>query len=100
MTGNPLPATNRHPADRLADIRAQIAALKTAEAELRQGFITGTLPLIGDDYVVTVQTHTSEKIDSKAMRTNVPERVWRPYVVESAAPYVTVKRKVSQIRDG
>lgn len=31
MTGNPLPATNRHP----ADLRAQIAALKAAEAELR-----------------------------------------------------------------
>ncbi|MCC8958700.1 hypothetical protein H8B02_36345 [Bradyrhizobium sp. Pear77] len=92
MTG-----TNRHPADRLAELRAQIAALKAEEELLRQGFITGALPLIGDQFEVTVQTHTSAKIDSKAMRASVPERIWRSYIVETTSPYVTVKRKDSKI---
>ncbi|WP_375789405.1 hypothetical protein ACE10Z_19825 [Bradyrhizobium sp. Pha-3] len=34
-SNRPLPSSNRHPADLLAELRQQIATLKAAEAELR-----------------------------------------------------------------
>jgi hypothetical protein len=42
-------STNRKPADRLSDLREQIRALEAEEEALRQGFVSGDLPLEGDD---------------------------------------------------
>lgn len=79
------------PADQLALVRAQIAAL-AEEGVLRQGFISGTLPLAGDENTVVVETKTNERIDAKAMRANVAEEVWRPYVIATATTYVTLAK--------
>jgi hypothetical protein len=85
--------TNRKPADRLADIREQLHILKAEEAVLREGFINGTLPLTGDENTVTVDTRTIERLDLRKMRELVPESVWRPFVVSTAASRVSVRKK-------
>ena len=80
--------TNRKPADALADIRAAISELKAEEATLRQGFISGMLPLDGDEHTVTVTTNTIERIDLKTMRQHVAEAIWAPFVISKLTPYV------------
>src|SRR5215475_1426952 len=59
MTTSP----NRRPADQLARIRQRIAELRAQEAELRQGFLSGALDPIGDDYTVAIQRRVNERID-------------------------------------
>jgi hypothetical protein len=81
-------STNRKPADRLADLREQLRVLKAEEESLRQAFIAGTLPLDGDDYTVSVETKVNERLDLKAMRENVPEEVWVPFLISTATHYV------------
>jgi hypothetical protein len=85
--------SNRAPADRLADLREQLRVLKAEEAALREGFIAGTLPPDGDEYVVTVERKEHIRIDGNAMRQDVEESIWRPYLVTRSSDYVTLKRK-------
>ena len=87
------PASNRKPADALADVRAEIAILKAREQELRAGFISGILPLDGDDFTVTVTTSTIERIDLKTMRQHVDETIWAPFLISKLTPYVRATRK-------
>jgi hypothetical protein len=84
--------SNRRHADRLAELREQIAALRAEEEILRRGFIDGTLDPIGDDHVVVVERKENQRIDSAAMRKNVAEEIWRPYLISSVNDYVTVRK--------
>jgi predicted phage-related endonuclease len=90
MTDSP---NRRAAADRLHDLREQIKELEAEEQELRQAFIAGELPLIGDEYVAVVTTVVNERLDLRRMREHVPEDVWRPYAIETQSSYVTVRRR-------
>ncbi|MBR0910803.1 hypothetical protein [Bradyrhizobium japonicum] len=85
--------TNRAPADRLADIRAQIAVLKGEEAALRAGFVSGDLPLDGDEYTVTIETKLNQRLDLKSMREHVEESIWTPFLISKPTTYVTTRRR-------
>jgi hypothetical protein len=85
--------SNRRPADRLADIRVEIARLRDEEELLRQGFISGALPLDGDEYIVTVERKEHLRIDGRELRKHVDEEVWRPFAINAATDYVTVSKK-------
>jgi hypothetical protein len=86
---------NRKPADRLADIRAEIAALREEEEHLRQGFISGVLLLEGDDYTVTVERKEHLKIDGRELRKHVDEAVWAPFAITATTDYVIVRKRVA-----
>jgi hypothetical protein len=60
---------------------------------LRQGFIAGALDAVGDNFVVIVERKVNTRIDGRAMREQVAESVWRPYLVEKAVDYVNVRRR-------
>ena len=85
--------TNRKPADRLADLRERIKALEVEEAQLRDGFISGELPPQGDEHTVVIEHKTNQRVDLRAMRQNVAQEVWAPFLIESEAVYVTVRRR-------
>jgi uncharacterized protein (UPF0548 family) len=85
--------TNRKPADRLFELREQIRVLKAEEEELREGFIAGDLPLEGDEHVVSVEVKINERIDARAMRQNVDESIWAPYLISTPSSYIKTERK-------
>ena len=85
--------TNRKAADRLAELREQIKILEVEEKKLREGFISGDLPLEGDDCTVVVETKVNERIDLGAMREHVPEKVWKPFLISKPTAYVKAERK-------
>jgi hypothetical protein len=60
--------TNRHPADELADVRAQIRSLQERETELRTTILNGKCSLAGDDYIAVVQTRPQNRVDIPALR--------------------------------
>jgi hypothetical protein len=86
-------ATRKPAADRLAELRDRIRALRDQEQQLRRGLISGDLPRDGDDFVVVIETKTNARLDLDRMRRHVAETIWRPYVVETSVTHVNVRRK-------
>jgi hypothetical protein len=71
--------TNRHPVDRLAEIRAEIAVLKEEEADLRARIINGeVVPLRGEEWVAVVRARDRRVITvADAERVLPPEQFKR-----------------------
>ena len=64
--------TNRHLADKLGDIRPEIAALEEQAAELRERILaTGAVTLTGEDYLVSVRTVTRHMLNLAAVRSKL-----------------------------
>ncbi len=63
--------TNRHPADELAALRAQIHELKAREGELRRALLHGTCGLQGDDHRVVMRKQRRRVF----LKDRLPERV-------------------------
>jgi hypothetical protein len=80
------------PADRLAELRDQMRLLKDEEQQLREAFIAGADP-VGDDYTVTVDRKTIERVDLDAMRQHIAEEVWKPFLVSKEITYVNCRRR-------
>ena len=47
----------------------------------------------GDHHTVVIERKTIERIDLRAMREQLPEKIWRPYLTTTEAVYVTIRRK-------
>ncbi len=78
---------NRHPADELAMVRADIERLKSREAFLRRGFLGDTLPRMGDESVVEVAVFRSRRF----LREKLP-----PDILENEAFWGT--QRIEQVR--
>ena len=57
---------NRHPIDRLAEVREEIAALKTEETELRE-LILGRHLVEGDEHVASLTEQIRKTLDRKSL---------------------------------
>jgi hypothetical protein len=89
------PASNRKPADRLAELREQIRILKNEEKHLREGFISGGLSREGDDHIVSVEVKPNERVELAEMRKHVDESIWKPFVIERPVTYVNVRKRAT-----
>lgn len=89
------PTTNRNPVDELGEVREQIKHLKEKEGLLRSEIIDGEFSLAGDDFVASVSTVKSERVDVPMLREEVGLEFLRPYMVESEITLVKVKRKTA-----
>jgi len=81
--------SNRHPADALADVREQIKALETREAELRAILLDGSCGLAGDEYIACVKLVPSTRLNPDALR--------RHFGAAALAPF-TIKTEVTHVR--
>jgi hypothetical protein len=58
---------NRHPADRLADVRSDIKRLQTEEAELRGYLLEHPRDRIGVEHVAVISEQTRERVNLRAL---------------------------------
>ena len=84
-------ATNRKPADELADVRERIKALKTREEILRTQLIDGEVDLIGDEYRVVISKVKSERVDVARMKKELGTKFLKPYLIQSETTFVKLK---------
>ena len=59
--------TNRHPADRLGDIRAEIRKLEEEERGLRAWILEHPEDRQGTDYIVSIASQSRKRVDLKAL---------------------------------
>lgn len=75
---------NRHPADRLAEVRAAIRELQTEEQELRQALLAEDADLSGDEHYARLVTVETTRLDRKLLE----DRFGKKAVAECAKPVV------------
>jgi len=85
---------NRHPIDRLADVRAEIKRLDAVEAELRKSIIVGDFGLTGDQYIAEVRETTRETIDSALVRKHLGPDGIKPFLKKSTTQTVRLTERV------
>lgn len=84
--------TNRKPPDELADVREKIKVLGVREEELKKAILAGEVELLGDEFVAVITTTTSERIDSKKLRKDIPAEQLAPFLVSSTSTSVRLER--------
>jgi len=84
---------NRHPVDRLADLRQHLASLQAEEAELRAMVLAGKVSREGDEFRAEVSMHTRRGIDARKARELLPPEVLRQVEQVSSFQVVRLQRK-------
>jgi hypothetical protein len=62
---------NRHPADQLSDVRAQIKELEEQESELRSYLLRHPDDLTGLEYIALVSSRSYKRVDMEGLRREV-----------------------------
>ncbi len=91
-------ATNRHPADRLADVRAEIKRLEAEEGSLRAYLLSHPDDCTGDENVAVVFPSSRKKIDTKALAKELGEAVLRPFTQTISYEIVKLKSTTASAR--
>ena len=82
---------NRHPADELADVRAEIKQLQIREAELRHELLNGADPY-GVQWQPSVWSKINKTLDSRRVIAHFGQDAMRPFFREIAVRAVHLKR--------
>ena len=85
-------SSNRHPADALADVRAEIKMLETREEKLRQQLIAGD-DRVGVDWQATVLSRTHERLDVDALLKHFGREALVPFFKSVSFAQVYLKRR-------
>jgi len=75
---------NRHPADEIADIRDQIAVLKTRETKLRDALLNAEQSdRIGEEWIAEITQRKSNRLDNAALKKHFGLEALQPFLRES-----------------
>jgi hypothetical protein len=85
---------NRHPADRLADVRAEIKRLKVEEEAIRAE-LAGVPDTArqGVEWTATVNGYTQQRLDLKAATAALGEDALRPFMRRRVFRQVRLRRR-------
>lgn len=89
--------SNRHPVDRLADIREQMAELKTEESEIRNALINGA-DRNGDEHLAIVTSTTRARLDTKAVERHFGKSALKKFYASTEMHTVkTVRKPINKV---
>ena len=71
---------NRHPVDRLADVRRQIAELEKEGERLRQMIFDGKCTLTGDSHIAAIHEIQRENLDRPAVLSHYGRDALAPFL--------------------
>ena len=83
--------SNVHPADALAEIRAEIKALQVREALLREKLLADRGSLIGEAYEATIDHQKTMRLDQEKLAKALGDL--EPFKSESVLVMVRVKKR-------
>ena len=91
--------TNRHPVDRMGEIKEQIAQLETEFAELREKVLNGECLSLGDEWGATISRMRTRRISVKRAEKMLPTAIFNSLVMETAADRVALRRIIRRVSD-
>ena len=87
--------SNRHPADKIADVRQQIGVLKKQEAGLRKILINATKSdRVGDEWIANVSEQKKRLLDREALERHFGTDAIRPFMHDSVSTMLRVERRI------
>jgi hypothetical protein len=84
---------NRHPADELADTRAEMRRLEGREEELRAYLLEHPDDRIGDEHVASVGEQQRKRIDLKALADEIGLSVLQRFTAYRAVMTVRLRQR-------
>jgi hypothetical protein len=87
--------SNRHPADLLADVRAEIKQLEIQEAELRDQLLADDADRSGVQWEAVIRTYSQERLDTKAVIKHFGAAI-SPCLKQVEFEAVTLRRRKSR----
>jgi hypothetical protein len=88
--------TNLHPADELADVRAQIRVLEERETLLREELLSGRCGLEGDDHVARLVRRRGGWVSLKTARRALGA-ILDPFIIKRTVTMVMVAAKAGDV---
>lgn len=86
--------SNRHPVDRLGEVREEIARLKMEEAALREEILLEMCGTNGSEWEATVETKERRTLDQDGIRRHFGMKELAPFVRIAVYDQVTVRKKL------
>jgi hypothetical protein len=93
MDGWMVDRANRHPADQLSDVRAQIKQLEQEEAELRAYLLRHPDDLVGLEYTALVSSRSYKRVDMEGLRREVGDAAIRRHTTTTPVSFVRLKTR-------
>ena len=86
---------NRHPADRLADVRSEIKRLEAEEAKLRAYLLEHPQDRTGQEHVAVVGSQSRRRVDLKALADEVGASILQRFTTFRSAMIVRLQQRQS-----
>jgi hypothetical protein len=90
---------NRHPADRLADVRRTIAELESEEAKLRAYLRAHPDDCAGDEFAASVVLQNRRRIDTLALADELGAEVVKRFTITRVVPAVYLRRRLGRLEE-
>jgi hypothetical protein len=86
---------NRHPADRLADVRSELKRLEAEEAELRAYLLEHPEDRAGQEHVAIVGSQSRKRVDLKGLTDEVGASILQRFTSFRSAMIVRLQQRQS-----
>jgi hypothetical protein len=87
---------NRHPADRLADVRSEIKRLEAEEAKLRAYLLEHPQDRAGEEHIAIIGSQSRKRVDLKGLADEVGASILARFTTFGAAMIVRLQQRTSQ----
>ena len=89
---------NRHPADRLADVRAELKRLEAEEVKLRAYLLEHPQDRTGEEHVAVIGSQSRKRVDLKALADEIGASILARFTTFGTAMTVRLQRRRHEAR--
>ena len=87
--------SNRHPADRLADVRSEIKRLEAEEEKLRAYLLEHSCDRVGEEHIAVIGSQSCKRVDLKALADEVGGSILQRFTTFRSAMIVRLQQRQS-----
>jgi hypothetical protein len=87
---------NRHPADRLADVRSEIKRLEVEEAKLRAYLLEHPQDRTGEEHVAIIGSQSRRRVDLKCLADEVGASILQRFTSFRSALIVRLQQRAPE----
>jgi hypothetical protein len=87
---------NRHPADRLADVRAELKRLEAEEERLRAYLLEHPQDRTGEEHIAVIGSQSRKRVDLKALADEIGASLLGRFTTFGTAMVVRLQQRTSE----
>jgi nitrogenase molybdenum-iron protein alpha/beta subunit len=87
---------NRHPADRLADVRSEIKRLEAEEAQLRAYLLEHPADRTGEEHIAIIGSQSRRRVDLRGLADEIGASILQRFTTFGTAMVVRLQQRTSQ----